>query len=132
MSISELYRAIGAPGGVSGPTGTPEPNAIPPRLTTGAPSEFQKLLKDEQTKINLSHHAETRIRSRSIPWDEHIEKRISGGIDAAHAKGSREALIIADNVAVIANVKSRTIVTAMDRSQMKERIFTNIDSAVLV
>ena len=33
---------------------------------------------------------------------------------------------------LIANVKSRTIITAMDKSQMKDRIFTNIDSAVLV
>ena len=61
-----------------------------------------------------------------------FEKRIGKGIDTAQAKGSREALILSDDVAVIANVKSRTIVTAIDRSEMKERIFTNIDSAVIV
>jgi flagellar operon protein len=61
-----------------------------------------------------------------------LENRIVSGLNQAESKGSREALILADNVAVIANVKSRTIVTAMDRGQMKERIFTNIDSAVLV
>lgn len=99
---------------------------------TNAPSEFQQILEKEERLLNLSQHAETRIRSREIPWNEDLERRIAGGIDQAQGKGSKEALIIADNVAVIANVKSRTIVTAMDRSQLKERVFTNIDSAVLV
>ena len=82
--------------------------------------------------MNFSKHAETRIRSREIPWSEALEGRINKGIDAAEAKGSREALILADDVAVIANIKSRTVITAMDRTQLKEKIFTNIDSAVLV
>lgn len=133
MSIQDLYRASGfAP--VTGPsTGEAVGRA---RETQdgklGKPGEFRELLDKEQSKVNLSQHAETRIKSREIPWSEALEKRISHGIDQAVAKGSREALILADDVAVIANVKSRTVVTAMDRNQMKDRIFTNIDSAVLV
>lgn len=80
----------------------------------------------------MSQHAETRIRSREIPWNAAMEKRVMGGIEALEAKGSREALILADDVAFIANIRSKTIVTAMDRTQLKERVFTNIDSAVLV
>jgi len=130
MSISELYRAQ-LP--VS-PTGTTSPT-VPANGTRGTgnlkgPSEFNELLK-KQT-INFSQHAQNRIQSRDIPWSPEMEKRVSQGIDAAEKKGSREALILADDVAVIANVKSRTVITAMDRTQMKEKIFTNIDSAVLV
>ena len=128
MSISDLYRAVSSAAGA--PAANPENRVADKRPPAGGPSEFDKILGEQQ--VNLSQHAETRIRSRSIPWDPNIEKRIIGGIDAAQAKGSREALILADNVAVIANVKSRTIITAMDRSQLKEKIFTNIDSAVLV
>ena len=131
MSISELYRGI-VPGGIGGAaptTSSPKgPANAEPKVK---PSEFDKMLQQESS-LNLSQHAETRIRSREIPWSEALEKRISAGMDQAEAKGSREALILADNVAVIANVKSRTVVTAMDREQLKERIFTNIDSAVIV
>lgn len=133
MSIQELYRASGlAP--ISSPQtsdvsgGSNRPNAD----VKGVGNDFREILKKEQTKVNLSQHAETRIKSREIPWSEALEKRISHGMDQASSKGSRDALILADNLAVIANVKSRTVVTAMDRSQMKDRIFTNIDSAVLV
>lgn len=133
MSIQELYRASGlAP--ISSPA-APEISGGSQRPGLdgkGAVSDFREVLKKEQAKVNLSQHAETRIKSREIPWSEALEKRISQGIDQASSKGSRDALILADNLAVIANVKSRTIVTAMDKNQMKDRIFTNIDSAVLV
>ena len=133
MNISELYLA-----GTSGIiTGTDSNSAIRSGGSgTGglsSPSEFHQILNQEKTKqLNLSQHAQTRIRSREIPWNTALEKRIGRGIDRAQSKGSREALILADNVAVIADIRSRTIVTLMDRTQMKERIFTNIDSAVLV
>lgn len=130
MSISELYRAVSSPVGKSPSVGGDGP--LPLKSGTGVrgPSEFSEILKKQE--LNFSQHAETRIKSREIPWDAGIEKRVSDGIDAAQKKGSRETLILADNMALIANVKSRTIITAMDRSQLKERIFTNIDSAVLV
>jgi hypothetical protein len=136
MNISELYRNLNPtsirPEGIDGirPSQTDKKN--PSTNKPGEASEFEKILHEENKNFSLSQHAETRIRSREIPWSTHLEKRISKGIDQAESKGSREALILADDVAVIANVKSRTVVTAMDRSQMKEKIFTNIDSAVLV
>lgn len=137
MNISELYRNLNPtsirPDGIEG---TRSGNLHDPKVHQDkrpqGPSEFEQILRQEDKSFNLSQHAETRIKSREIPWDTHLEKRISKGIDQAESKGSREALILADDVAVIANVKSRTVVTAMDRSQMKEKIFTNIDSAVLV
>jgi len=126
MGITELYRAIA-------PLAPPEAGKAQPGAGPGArsgpDSEFSRLLAEQ---LKFSKHAETRIRSREIPWNDALEKRVLQGIEAARAKGSRETLILADGVAVIANVKSRTVITAMDRSQMKERVFTNIDSAVLV
>lgn len=124
MSISELYRGIVSPSGIS-----PEKPTEKPAANSKTGTEFRELLSKE---LNLSQHAETRIKSREIAWSPALEKRISGGIDAAEKKGAKETLILADDIAVIANVKSRTVVTAMDRSSLKERIFTNIDSAVLV
>ena len=128
MTIADFYRSI-APTPVKGKSvgdeRTPQTD-----LKSKGPSEFQKIL--ENTDLNFSKHAKTRINSREIQWDEKLEKRIRSGMETAEAKGSREALILADDIAVIVNVKSRTIVTAMDRSRLKEKIFTNIDSTVLV
>lgn len=134
MSIQDLYRA-GAPSvNPTGLGGINERPSVGKGNSPVSPEEFQKVLKQEEGKvnINMSHHAETRIRSRDIPWSPALEKRVMEGIEALEAKGSKEALILADGVAFIANVRSKTIVTAMDRTQLKERVFTNIDSAVLV
>ena len=125
MKISEYIRAIGPIPSPDSGSGSSRTAKIP---GTG-PSDFQKVLEGS---INMSNHAQARILSRAIHWDEAIERRVLAGIDAAEQKGSREALILADDLAVIANVKTRTVVTAIERSQMKETIFTNIDSAVLV
>ena len=37
-----------------------------------------------------------------------------------------------EDVALVVSVKNRTVITAVDRAQMKENVFTNIDSAVIV
>lgn len=124
MSPSEIYRSIMP----VAPTGDTVPSARPEPARPGQ-DEFAKVL-DQQ--LQLSRHAEARIRSRALPWDAEMERRIGRGMDVAKEKGSRSALILADNVAVIANIADRTVVTAMDRSQLKEKVFTNIDSAVLV
>lgn len=133
MSVSELYRAVAqSVERTSESRPTPSQRPIDPHQS-GFASEFKAALQSQNpNQLNLSQHAQTRIQSRSIPWDAGIERRVTSGIEQARAKGSREALILADNLAVIANVKSNTVVTAMDRSQMKEKIFTNIDSAVIV
>lgn len=138
MSISELYRSMGPIGPIeSRPQTISEPLAPKP----GEVSDFEKILRQHETpaqkaaptqELKFSNHAETRIKSRAIPWNADLEKRVNSGIDSAQSKGSRETLILAGDVAVIANVKSRTVITAMDAGQLKERIFTNIDSAVIV
>lgn len=120
MNISDLYR-ISTPVSPSEGTQRSEP--------TPGKEEFNNVLESE---LRLSKHAETRIRSREIQWDEQLQNRIHRGIESAREKGSRETLILAGDVAVIANVNSKTVITAMDKGQLKEHIFTNIDSAVLV
>lgn len=130
MSITELYRTVG-------PISANEPRVESPGTGPGKPqgvSEFEKLFQRQQVAegLKFSNHAEARIKSRSIPWNEDLERRVTSGLDSAREKGSRETLILAGDVAVIANVKSRTVITAMDAANLKEKIFTNIDSAVIV
>ena len=37
-----------------------------------------------------------------------------------------------DNVALVVSVKNRTVITAVDQESLKDNVFTNIDSAVIV
>ena len=58
--------------------------------------------------------------------------RLNDGIARAEMKGIKESLMIMDKLAFIVNVPSNTVVTALDSSNSKEQVFTNIDGAVIV
>ncbi len=57
--------------------------------------------------------------------------RRPSGVDAAAAKGSREALVLVDSVAMVVAVRNRTVVTALPHEDAGPAVFTNIDSAVI-
>ena len=46
----------------------------------------------------------------------------------AEAKGSRDSLVLLDELALVVSVRNHTVVTAMDEASRKEHVFTNIDS----
>ncbi|MCH8993076.1 MAG: flagellar biosynthesis protein [Acidobacteria bacterium] len=100
-----------------------------PADQTGKGPDFQSVLSD---RLKLSAHAKTRLESREIALDADAWERVMDGVDRAAAKGSREALVMVDDVALIVSVKNRTVITAVDQTRLKENVFTNIDSAVIV
>ena len=57
---------------------------------------------------------------------------MTDAVNKAAAKGARQSLLVMDNQAFIVSVTNRTVITALDGSSMKENVFTNIDSAVIV
>ena len=56
---------------------------------------------------------------------------VEQAIDRAGAKGSRDSLILMNDLAMIVNIRNRTVITAMEGKDIKENIFTNIDSAII-
>ena len=52
-------------------------------------------------------------------------------MDRIAAKGARSPLLLYNNVALLASVPNRTIITAVDGTMEKEQLYTNIDSAVI-
>lgn len=73
-----------------------------------------------------------RLNERDIQLTGEELKKINQAVNQAESKGIREALILMDDKIFIANIKSRTIVTAADEKNLKENVFTNIDGAVIV
>ena len=57
--------------------------------------------------------------------------RLQDGVGRASAKGAREALVLIDGTAFVVSVRNRTVITAVGADQMRDRVFTNIDSAVI-
>lgn len=116
------------------------PNAIPPvkpGSRTGSPAQtsagartFQDVF--HESLVKLSHHAEVRLQQRGIELKPEQMAKIQTAIENAEAKGARESLLLIDNMAMIVNVKNKTIVTALDGAAMKNNVFTQIDSAVVI
>lgn len=94
---------------------------------------FNEILEKQLNgDVKFSQHALQRLQSRNIKLDEAAMDKLNGAVDKAAQKGAKESLILMNNLALVVSVKNRTVITAMDGSSMKDSVFTNIDSAVIV
>ena len=97
---------------------------------------FQDILNQEIQKskgdIKISSHANKRLLERKIVLNDHDLEALGNAMDKAKSKGARESLMLYKNIALIASVTNRTVITAMDPKNSNENVFTNIDSAVIV
>ena len=110
-------------------TGQPVGAASPATSPSAIGNDFATLLNNQ---LKVSGHAQTRLQSRNIQLSQADWDRVADGVNKAAAKGSRESLVMVDNVALVVSVKNRTVITAVDQSHLKDNVFTNIDSAVIV
>lgn len=81
--------------------------------------------------VRFSAHAQTRLNSRQISLGASQLDRLDGAVKAAAGKGSRDALVLMDDLAMVVSVQNRTVVTVVDKANLKQNVFTNIDSAVI-
>ena len=99
-------------------------------------ASFQDILAEKTGRsdggLKFSKHAAGRLAERNIRLTDEQMERLSDGTQKADAKGTRESLVIVDELAFIVNIPNRTVVTAMDQTQTQENIFTNIDGAVIM
>ncbi|UFJ42131.1 flagellar protein [Brevibacillus humidisoli] len=84
------------------------------------------------SKLSFSQHALNRLEERGITLAKADLQRLEGAVDKAAAKGAKESLILMDNVAYVVSVVNQKVITAVDDMSMKENVFTNIDSAILL
>lgn len=92
----------------------------------------ETLRQNGAAEVKFSAHALERLREREIHLTPADHERIREAVDRAAAKGSRESLLLSADLALVVNVPNRTVITAVPGNRMKEQIFTNIDSAVLL
>lgn len=123
---------LNQPLGPVGPVGPGAGRTAKAGPTTG-PS-FSEVFNDKlaTAPLKLSAHAQQRLSSRNIELTSQDWEKIQKGVEKAAAKGAREALVLSDKAALVVSVRNRTVITAVDPQSMKENVFTNIDSAVIV
>jgi flagellar operon protein len=111
-------------------TGTTQPAG-----RTAQGQTFAEVLQQAQAGaiggLKFSAHAQTRIQSRQIPVTAQDVQRIEGAVQRAAGKGSRDSLVLLDNAAFVVSVTNKTVITVVDRDNLKDNVFTNIDSAVI-
>ncbi len=82
--------------------------------------------------IKFSQHALDRMAMRGITFKPEDLARLNDAVEKAAKKGSRESLVLMGDNALIVSIKNKTVVTTLDREAMKENVFTNIDSTVIL
>ena len=138
-----LYPNVTSIPGQSG-VGSSEPAK---RSERGAPGEFDSALKkvlEQETGVSapdlsqvrsplkFSTHATQRLAERKIQLDQATMTKVNEAIDKAAAKGLEDTLVLTPDAALIVSASNRTVITAMDRSQLQGNVFTNIDGAVVI
>lgn len=83
-------------------------------------------------EIKFSAHAQQRMKTRGITLNAMEMDQIRSAVSKAAAKGARESLVLINNKALVVSVPNRTVITAVDEGSLKENVFTNIDSAVIL
>jgi len=126
------YQNVNLPERIQRPQVTP---AKRPGVSRPKGPDFKSTLDqalDKSKGVNFSAHAKARLHSRGVDLSEGKLEALSQAIDKADARGARESLILSDEAAYVVSVKNRTIITAFDRGNLRDGVFTSIDSAVVI
>jgi flagellar operon protein len=106
-----------------------QPQATP----AGGVGSFDQLLNKQidQGSVKFSKHAVDRMNSRGIQFSPNQLQRIEQAVSQVEAKGGKDSLVMIDDAALVVSVKNDTVVTVVDKEQLRNNVFTNIDSAVI-
>jgi len=96
---------------------------------------LQKRFKAKNTGdqgVRLSGHAKKRLEERNLEFNTNEYLKIKDAIHKLKEKGGKDSLVITGQAAYIVDVDNETVVTAMDKNDMAENVFTKIDSTLFI
>lgn len=94
---------------------------------------FESILNEivsKQEDYTVSKHAAERLNSLNFTVED--MQAIGRGFEMAGNKGSKNSLMLYKDVALIASIENKTLITAVDKERSKDNIYTNIDSVVIL
>ncbi len=102
-------------------------------ITAAKQSFLEQLNKAIQPQeLKISKHANDRLKERNIHITETEWAHITDKVNEAKVKGIKESLVLMDQAALIISAKNSTVITAMDRKEAKDQLFTNIDGTIVL
>jgi len=82
--------------------------------------------------VQVSTHAMKRLQERNIELDGNEFMKLKEAVSKLKAKGSHDSLVITNKAAYVVDVDKNTVVTAVDKNNMNENVFTKIDSTIFM
>lgn len=96
-------------------------------------NSFQELLNLQiKNTVTFTKHASERKEQRNIEVTQSDLEKLGNACDQAQEKGIGNALIMMDNSAFIVNAANKRVITVMDKNEMKNKLFNDIDGAVFI
>lgn len=108
-----------------------EHSSVESRQGTGFGALLRNAMEDDQN-VRFSKHAAARVEQRGIEVTDSLLKDLNQAVGKAREKGAKDVVVIGRQGAFIVNIPNNVVVTTMTSQEMKQNIFTNIDSAVLL
>ncbi len=109
----------------------PTQTICPTSPATTAPGAISQDRRSSGDGLTFSKHLSERIERRQLELTPDRIHRLSDAVNRVADKGSRDSVVLLDDLALLVNVPSRTVLTAIATARMKDGVFTNIDSVVL-
>ena len=110
-------------------------NDTTPKVNSSGNSFADELrtMLESSSQVQFSNHAIKRLESREIDVTENDRlERLNRGVELAAQKGCGQSLILVDSTAYIVSVENNKVITTVSQNDLKENVFTNIDSTVIV
>ena len=82
--------------------------------------------------VQVSSHAMKRLKERNIELDGDEFMKLKEAVSKLRAKGGHDSLVITNKAAYVVDVDKNTVVTAVDKNNMNENVFTKIDSTIFM
>ena len=82
--------------------------------------------------LKISKHAKDRLAERNIDISEVEWAHVTEIVAEAKSKGIIDSLVLMEQAALIISAKNSTVITAMDRKEAKDQLFTNIDGTIVL
>ncbi len=106
------------------------PNTVQPKQKQPK-TNFNDILAEE-SKLKISKHASSRLKERNIEITDQLWQTIGEKVQEARHKGVTDSLVVLNETALLVSAKNNTVVTALDRKESTDRIFTNINGTILI
>jgi flagellar operon protein len=95
-------------------------------------TDFKEVLDDQLKDLKISGHAAKRLKERNLEMDPLEFLKLKEAVSQLRKKGGNDSLVITGKAAYIIDIKNQTIVTAMDKENMENNVFTKIDSTMVI